>query len=105
MDLIKLKEEIQIMQDNGKVYGGKEWAVPIRVLDRIYVHTNIEKVPTDDGSELYSYNEKVYGQDELLEKIGMETSDTISKTKVNSANIDYIAMMTDVDIPSTEAAK
>ena len=55
------------MIDVGIVQGSKEQAVGLVVgTDTVYVHSDIKPVETDDGSEIYEYNETQYTKDEYI---------------------------------------
>ncbi len=55
------------MIDVGIVQGSKEQAVGLVVgTDTVYVHSDIKPVETEDGSEVYQYNEVQYTKDEYI---------------------------------------
>ena len=55
------------MIDVGIVQGSKEQAVGLVVgTDTVYVHSDIEPVETEDGSEVYQYHEVQYTKDEYI---------------------------------------
>lgn len=55
------------MIDVGVVQGSKEQAKELIIgIDTVYVHSNIKQVETDDGSEIYEYNEMQYTKDEYI---------------------------------------
>lgn len=55
------------MIDVGIVQGSKEQAVDLVVgTDTVYVHSDIEPVETEDGSEVYQYHEVQYTKDEYI---------------------------------------
>ena len=55
------------MIDKGIVQGSKEQAKELIVgTDTVYVHSNIKPIETDDGSEIYEYNETQYTKDEYI---------------------------------------
>ena len=55
------------MIEVGIVHGSKEQAKELIIgIDTVYVHSNIKQVETDDGSEIYEYNEMQYTKDEYI---------------------------------------
>lgn len=83
------------MIDMGIVHGGEAQAQPIVVgKTTVYVHTDIEPVETDDGHAEYQYHEIQYTKDEYIKLFAEQTP---KKLEDQQAQIDYIAMMTDVD--------
>ena len=55
------------MIDVGIVHGSKEQAKELIIgIDTVYVHSNIKQVETEDGSEIYEYNEIQYDKDEYI---------------------------------------
>lgn len=55
------------MIDVGVIRGSKEQAKELIVgTDTVYVHIDIKPIETDDGSEVYQYNEVQYTKDEYI---------------------------------------
>lgn len=56
------------MRNMGKQQGSAAWAVPVRTVgDTVYVHSNIVQLETEDGSEVYEYDEVQYTASEYIE--------------------------------------
>lgn len=74
------------MIDVGTVRGSKEQAKELIVgSDTVYVHSDIEPVETDDGSEVYQYNEVQYTKDEyihLLSERNAALEDEVTATQL-----------------------
>lgn len=86
------------MIDVGIIQGGKDMAVPVYVgKTLVYVHTDIERIenPEDPDAELYQYHEYQYPVNEYMQMM-------VGTQFKQSANIDYIAMMSDIDLPEEE---
>lgn len=85
------------MIDIGIVHGNKDMAIPVYVgKTLVYVHTDITDVTTDEGSDkVYQYHEYQYDKDEYIELLTRHQSK-------QDANIDYIAMMSDIELPDIE---
>lgn len=61
------------MKDMGTQQGSAEWALPVIVKDNVvYVHSDIEKLETEDGSDVYQYHEIQYGAQEYIELQGTQ---------------------------------
>ena len=55
------------MRNMGIVHGSAGQAKPLIIgKDTVYVHSDIEKVEMEDGSESYQYNEIQYEKDEYI---------------------------------------
>lgn len=68
------------MIDAGIVQGCAEMAVPVYIgKTLIYVHTDIEKIITDEGAELYQYHEYQYEPDEYLHNVLQDMLNDISR--------------------------
>lgn len=60
----------------GIVQGSAEQAKPLIVgIDTVYVHSDITKIETEDGSELYQYRETQYEKDEYIKYLSDENAD------------------------------
>jgi hypothetical protein len=74
------------MIDVGIVKGSKEQAKELIVgSDTVYVHSDIEQVETDDGSEVYQYKEIQYTKDEyihLLSERNAALEDEVTATQI-----------------------
>lgn len=87
------------MKDMGIVYGNGEQAKAVVVgFDTVYVHTDIQKVETDQNDkaveDLYSYHEVQYSKDEYLDLMMQENAalkDSITDTQIALCEI-YEAM-------------
>lgn len=88
------------MKDIGIVHGSARQAVPLVIgRDTVYVHTDIELVTeTPDGEPIegmFRYHEIQYAKDEYI----LMMAGALAK---DSANIDYISMMSGIDLPDTD---
>ena len=64
------------MKEMGIVQGSAEQAKPLIVgIDTVYVHSDITKIETEDGSELYQYRETQYEKDEYIKYLSDENAD------------------------------
>lgn len=55
------------MKDMGIVQGSPEMAVPLVVgKDTVYVHTDIQQVPDEEGNMVWQYHEIQYDKDEYI---------------------------------------
>lgn len=55
------------MKDMGIVQGSPEMAVPLIVgKDTVYVHTDIQQVPDEEGNMVWQYHEIQYDKDEYI---------------------------------------
>ena len=55
------------MIEVGIVHGSKEQSKELIIgADTVYVHSNIKPIETEDGSEIYEYNETQYTKDEYI---------------------------------------
>ncbi len=67
------------MKDIGIVGGSAAQAVPLVVgKDTVYVHTDIEPVETEDGTEQYQYHEVQYDKDEYIKLMSERNAETES---------------------------
>jgi hypothetical protein len=56
-----------MMKDMGIVQGSPEMAVPLVVgKDTVYVHTDIQQVPDEEGNMVWQYHEIQYDKDEYI---------------------------------------
>ena len=80
------------MINKGTVRGSVQQAIPLIIdKDTVYVHTNIHNIEVDDMRETrieHEYNEVQYAKDEYIELV----------TEQSKSDIDYIAIMTGVDL-------
>ena len=80
------------MINKGIVRGSAQQSIPLIIdKDTVYVHTNIHTVEVDDMGETrieHEYNEVQYAKDEYIELV----------TEQSKSDIDYIAIMTGVDL-------
>ena len=78
------------MKNNGRVQGSAEQAKPLIVgKTTVYVHTNIRELPPNEhGGVLYEYDEVQYDKDEYI----------VERQEKRDADIDYIAIMTGVQL-------
>ena len=80
------------MINKGIVRGSAQQAIPLIIdKDTVYVHTNIHTVEVDDIEETrieYEYNEVQYTKDGYIKLV----------TEQSKSDIDYIAIMTGVDL-------
>lgn len=89
------------MKDIGIVRGSYESSRPLVVGKSIvYVHDNIREVEvTDEDTEntytVWEYHEVQYDKDEYIALMD-------AKGNQNTANIDYLAMMSDIELPESE---
>ena len=70
----------------------------IRILaDKVLTASNVREVTASDrdGTIMYEYTQTEYTKDEYIKHMQ-------NRLAHNTANIDYIAMMTDVDLDSDE---
>ncbi len=59
------------MKDMGIRYGSASQAIEVIVTDtKVYEHTDIEQVETEDGSEVYQYHEYQWTPAEWIEELG-----------------------------------
>lgn len=86
------------MKNVGIVQGNATMAVPVYVgKTMVYVHEDIVEIepPEESDEKLYQYHEVQYSKDEYIQFM----VDTQFK---QSADIDYIAMMADIELPDEE---
>ncbi|MCI5712857.1 MAG: hypothetical protein MR324_06995 [Lachnospiraceae bacterium] len=70
----------------GIVQGSAEQAKPLIVgIDTVYVHSDITKIETEDGSELYQYRETQYEKDEYIKYLSDENADL--QEQITSAQV------------------
>lgn len=74
------------MKEMGIVQGSAEQAKPLIVgIDTVYVHSDITKIETEDGSELYQYRETQYEKDEYIKYLSDENADL--QEQITSAQV------------------
>lgn len=88
------------MIDAGIVQGSEEMAVPVYYgKNRVDVHTDIQQVevPTEDGGTelVWQYHEYQYTLSEYMQVLA-------NQQFKQGADIEYIAMMADVELPEEE---
>lgn len=89
------------MKDVGIVEGSYESSRPIIIgKTTVYVHNNVQEIEktneeTGDTYTIWQYHEVQYDKDEYIAL--MDT-----KGNQNTANIDYLAMMSDIELPESE---
>ena len=89
------------MKDMGIVQGSYESSRPIVIgKTTVYVHDNIHEVEvkdedTENTYTIWQYHEVQYDKDEYISLMDIKESQ-------NTANIDYLAMMSDIDLPESE---
>lgn len=63
------------MKDMGIVQGSPEMAVPLIVgKDTVYVHTDIQQVPDEEGNMVWQYHEIQFDKDEYI-KLAIERNE------------------------------
>lgn len=85
------------MIDMGIVQGSEHYARPVVVKsDMVYVHTDIELVPREEGEEEltpnYRYHEYKYTHEEYIELISSENNDLKDKNEILSTEVTDIQM-------------
>lgn len=83
------------MIDVGIVTGNEEMAVPVYVgKTTVYAHSDIKEIEPQEESEekLYQYHEVQYTSAEYIQMMN-------DRQFKQSADIDYIAMMSDIELP------
>ena len=83
------------MKDFGTVNGSIQQAQPLIVVkDTVYVHTNIQKLETDDNgnhnNDIYSYHEIQYTKDEYIELLANRNQQLESIVEEHDAAIAQI---------------
>lgn len=88
------------MIDVGIIQGSKEQAKPLIVgTDTVYVHYDIEKVETEDNSDIYRYHEIQYNKDEYIKLMSEEITDTQQLlTDMDIHQLETEQLLTDMDI-------
>lgn len=81
------------MKVNGRIQGNLGQPLVVKP-DFVYVHTNIEQIEEN----LFEYDETVYTIEEYNLIEFEQTELNRNQTEVNTANIDYIAIMADIDL-------
>ena len=81
------------MKVNGRIRGNLGQPLVVKP-DFVYVHTNIEQIEEN----LFEYDETVYTIEEYSLIEFEQTELNRNQTEVNTANIDYIAIMADIDL-------
>ena len=85
------------MVDAGIVQGSAEMAVPVYIgKTLIYVHTDIEKIITDNGTDLYQYHEYQYEPDEYLHNVLQDMLNDI--TRITPHTYTKTAYIGDTDV-------
>lgn len=79
------------MIEVGIVHGSKEQAKELLVgTDTVYVHSDIKPVETEDGSEVYQYNEVQYTKDEYIHLLSEKNTSLETQMESTQEVIDFI---------------
>lgn len=79
------------MIDVGVIRGSKEQAKELLIgTDTVYVHSNIKPVETEDGSEIYEYNETQYTKDEYIHLLAEKNTSLETQMESTQEVIDFI---------------
>lgn len=79
------------MIDCGYVTGSKEQAKELIVgTDTVYVHSDIKAVETEDGSEVYQYNEVQYSKDEYIHLLSEKNTSLENQMESTQEVIDFL---------------
>lgn len=79
------------MIDVGVIRGSKEQAKELLIgTDTVYVHSNIKPIETDDGSEIYEYNETQYTKDEYIRLLSEKNTSLENQMESTQEVIDFL---------------
>ena len=79
------------MIDVGIIHGSKEQAKELIIgTDTVYVHSDIKPVKTEDGSEVYQYNEVQYTKDEYIHLLSEKNTSLESQMESTQEVIDFL---------------
>lgn len=79
------------MIDVGVIRGSKEQAKELIIgTDTVYVHSNIKPVETEDGSEIYEYNETQYTKDEYIHLLAEKNTTLENQMESTQEVIDFL---------------
>lgn len=79
------------MIDVGVIRGSKEQAKELIIgTDTVYVHSNIKPIETDDGSEVYQYNEFQYTKDEYIRVLSEKNTSLENQMESTQEVIDFL---------------
>lgn len=79
------------MIEVGIVHGSKEQAKELIIgTDTVYVHSNIKPVETEDGSEVYQYNEFQYTKDEYIRVLSEKNTSLENQMESTQEVIDFL---------------
>lgn len=79
------------MIDVGVIRGSKEQAKELIVgTDTVYVHSDIKPVKTEDGSEVYQYNEVQYTKDEYIRLLSEKNTSLENQMESTQEVIDFL---------------
>lgn len=81
------------MKNYGTVYGSPEQAKPLVIgKDTVYVHSDIKKMDTEDGLELFSYTEVQYGKDEYIELMAKKNQALKEQVEATQEAVDFLLL-------------
>ena len=81
------------MIDVGVIRGSKEQAKELIIgKDTVYVHSDIKPVETEDGSEVYQYNEVQYDKDEYIQFMSEKNTALEEQIESTQEALDFLLL-------------